>query len=167
MIGDVRDHQAVASFVNEADIVIHLASIAGVSSVVRNPTLTMETILLGAHNVLSSVAAGRRVQRVIIFSTSEVAGRFAYNVTEDATLTGARTTEMRWTDAAAKLASEFQAAAFYSEHRVPTTCLRPFNIYGPGQLGSGSPRIRVSSRSRRGPGDPWGWIAGPRLVLHR
>jgi nucleoside-diphosphate-sugar epimerase len=47
---------------------------------------------------------------------------------------------MRWIYAAAKLASEFYARAYYTERGVRTVCLRPFNIYGPGQLGSGAIR---------------------------
>jgi nucleoside-diphosphate-sugar epimerase len=140
VLGDVRDSEVVANFVRGADVVIHLASIAGVASVMSMPVTTMETILLGAQNVLRAAAGDPRIKRVILFSTSEVAGRFAYNVGEDATLSGARAGEMRWTYAVAKLASEFHAAAFHIERKVPTVCLRPFNIYGPGQLGSGAIR---------------------------
>lgn len=140
ILGDVRDPEIVADFVRDADLVIHLASIAGVTSVMSKPVTTIETILQGAQNVLRAAAGESRIKRVIVFSTSEVAGRFAYNVGEDATLSGARAGEMRWTYAVAKLASEFHAAAFHIEHEVPTVCLRPFNIYGPGQLGSGAVR---------------------------
>jgi nucleoside-diphosphate-sugar epimerase len=138
--GDVRDPDAVAGFVEGSDVVVHLASIAGVAAVTSKPVATMETTLLGAQNVLQAAAGDSRIERVILFSTSEVAGRLAYNVGEDATLTGARTSELRWTYAAAKLASEFQAAAFHAERQVPTVSLRPFNIYGPGQLGVGAIR---------------------------
>lgn len=137
--GDVRDAAAVADLVRGADLVLHLASIAGVSSVQRKPVATVDTTLLGTLNVLRA-AAEHRPERVVIFSTSEVAGRFAYNVQEDATLTGASVEELRWTYAATKLAGEFAAAAYHAEHDVPTVCLRPFNIYGPGQLGSGAVR---------------------------
>jgi UDP-glucose 4-epimerase len=144
LIGDVREPETVAAFVAGADIVIHLASIAGVKSVLRNPVSTMETILLGSHNVLRAVAVTPGVHRVIMFSTSEVAGRFAHNAAEDATMVGVRGGELRWTYAAAKLATEFEADAFHHERGVPTTCLRPFNVYGPGQLGSGAIREFVS-----------------------
>lgn len=137
--GDVRDPKVVEEFVDGADIVIHLASIAGVRSVLSRPVDTADTTLLGTHNVLRAVAS-RSADRVVIFSTSEVAGRFAYNVAEDATLSGASVDELRWTYAATKLAGEFSAAAYHAQHGVPTVCLRPFNIYGPGQLGSGAVR---------------------------
>jgi nucleoside-diphosphate-sugar epimerase len=138
--GDVRDPAAVDELTAGADIVIHLASIAGVRSVLTNPVATMETALIGARNVLDAARRSPELKRVILFSTSEVAGRFAYNVQEDATLAGARVDELRWTYAAAKLASEFSAAAYHFEYATPTVALRPFNIYGPGQLGSGAIR---------------------------
>jgi nucleoside-diphosphate-sugar epimerase len=138
--GDVRDPATVDELVAGADHVIHLASIAGVRSVLTNPVATMETALIGARNVLDAARRSPELKRVILFSTSEVAGRFAYNVQEDATLAGARVDELRWTYAAAKLASEFSAAAYHFEYGTPTVALRPFNIYGPGQLGSGAIR---------------------------
>lgn len=136
---DVRDPAAVERFVDGADVVIHLASIAGVHSVLTRPVDTADTTLLGTQNVLRAVAS-RDVKRVVIFSTSEVAGRFAYNVAEDATMSGASVDELRWTYAATKLAGEFSAAAYHAQFGVPTVSLRPFNIYGPGQLGSGAIR---------------------------
>lgn len=136
---DVRDADAVADFVAGADIVIHLASIAGVHSVLTKPVATVDTTLLGSLNVLRAAAANN-AERVLLFSTSEVAGKFAYNAGEDATMSGTNVDELRWTYAATKLAGEFAAAAYHAEHGLPTVCLRPFNIYGPGQLGSGAIR---------------------------
>ncbi|MCA1587113.1 MAG: NAD-dependent epimerase/dehydratase family protein [Chloroflexi bacterium] len=147
--GDVRDAAAVDAFVAGADVILHLASIAGVTSVKTNPVATVETTMLGTLNVLRA-AAEHRPDRVVVFSTSEVAGRFAYNAKEDATLSGASIEELRWTYAATKLAGEFAAAAFHAEHGVPAISLRPFNIYGPGQLGFGAVRefVRASIAGR-------------------
>jgi nucleoside-diphosphate-sugar epimerase len=138
--GDVRDRAVVDRLVEGCDLVVHLASIAGVRSVLSHPSETMDTSILGARNVLAAAAETEGVERVVMFSTSEVAGRFAYNVQEEATFTGAHSGELRWTYAAAKLASEFYAQAYYAERSVPAVCLRPFNIYGPGQLGVGAIR---------------------------
>lgn len=138
--GDVRDPEAVAQLVDGANVVIHLASLAGVRSTTARPAETMEIVLLGAHNVLQAARPLPDLERVVLFSTSEVAGRFAYKVTEEATFSGAGFGEIRWTYAAAKLASEFYAAATHVQYGVPTVHLRPFNIYGPGQLGSGAVR---------------------------
>jgi UDP-glucose 4-epimerase len=46
--------------------------------------------------------------------------------------------EARWTYAVSKLAEEHLAIAYYQEKWLPTTVLRPFNVYGPGQVGEGA-----------------------------
>jgi UDP-glucose 4-epimerase len=48
--------------------------------------------------------------------------------------------EARWTYAVSKLAEEHLAIAYHSEKWLPTTVLRPFNVYGPGQVGEGALR---------------------------
>ena len=76
--------------------------------------------------------------RVVDFSTSEVFGSFAYNVTEgDATSLGA-VGEARWTYAVSKLATEHLALNYHKQDGLPTASVRPFNIYGPGQVGEGA-----------------------------
>ena len=120
------------------DAVIHLASIAGVDTVLGNPVLTMRVSLLGTMNVLEAALAAGGVKRFIDFSTSEVFGRYAYNVTEwDATTLGA-VGEARWTYAVAKLATEHLAMNYWKQYQLPTVSIRPFNIYGPRQVGEGA-----------------------------
>jgi nucleoside-diphosphate-sugar epimerase len=135
--GDVLDAAAVKSAMEGCDVVIHLASIAGVDTVLGNPVLTMRVSLLGTMNVLEAALAGG-VKRLIDFSTSEVFGRYAYNVTEwDATTLGA-VGEARWTYAVAKLATEHLAMNYWKQYQLPTVSVRPFNIYGPRQVGEGA-----------------------------
>ena len=65
-------------------------------------------------------------------------GRYAYNVTEwDATTLGA-VGEARWTYAVAKLATEHLAMNYRKQYGLPTCSIRPFNIYGPRQVGEGA-----------------------------
>ena len=79
-----------------------------------------------------------RCKRFIDFSTSEVFGRYAYHVTEfDATTLGA-VGEARWTYAVAKLATEHLAMNYRKQYGLPTCSIRPFNIYGPRQVGEGA-----------------------------
>ncbi|MBC7171852.1 MAG: SDR family NAD(P)-dependent oxidoreductase, partial [Polyangiaceae bacterium] len=49
---DVRDLAAVEDAVQGVDYVVHMASIAGVDTVLKNPVLTMEVSLEGTMNVL-------------------------------------------------------------------------------------------------------------------
>ena len=136
--GDVLDGAVVAQAMEGCDAVIHLASIAGVDTVLKNPVLTMRVSLLGTMNVLEAAAAKGGVRRVIDFSTSEVFGRYAYNVTEwDATTLGA-VGEARWTYAVAKLATEHLAMNYWKQYQLPACSIRPFNIYGPRQVGEGA-----------------------------
>jgi nucleoside-diphosphate-sugar epimerase len=137
-IGDVTDGEAVRRAIQGCDAVVHLASIAGVDTVVKNPVLTMRVSLLGTMNVLEAAQAAGTVKRLIDFSTSEVFGRYAYNVTEwDATTLGA-VGEARWTYAVAKLATEHLAMNYWKQYALPTCSVRPFNIYGPRQVGEGA-----------------------------
>jgi len=106
--------------------------------VLGNPVLTMRVSLLGTMNVLEAALARPGMKRVIDFSTSEVFGRYAYNVTEwDATTLGA-VGEARWTYAVAKLATEHLAMNYWKQYKLPTVSIRPFNIYGPRQVGEGA-----------------------------
>jgi nucleoside-diphosphate-sugar epimerase len=136
--GDVLDSEAVRKAMVGANAVIHLASIAGVDTVMRMPVKTMRVSLLGTANVLEAASAQPDMRRFVDFSTSEVFGRFAYNVTEgDVTSLGA-VGEARWTYAVAKLATEHLAMCHFRELGLPAVAVRPFNIYGPRQVGEGA-----------------------------
>ncbi|MCO4761520.1 MAG: NAD-dependent epimerase/dehydratase family protein [Myxococcales bacterium] len=140
--GDVRDKDALLGALAGADHIIHMASIAGVDTVMNNPVLTMQVSMQGTMNVLeiahSLMSAGHKLSRVIDFSTSEVFGRYAFRVTEgDATSLGA-VGEARWTYAVSKLATEHLCHNYYKQYGMPTVSIRPFNIYGPRQVGTGA-----------------------------
>jgi nucleoside-diphosphate-sugar epimerase len=137
-VGDVLDAAAVRAAADGCDTIIHLASIAGVDTVRENPVLTMQVSLRGTMNLLEAAHASGGCRRFIDFSTSEVFGRYAYNVTEwDATTLGA-VGEARWTYAVAKLATEHLAMNYHRQYGLPAVSIRPFNIYGPQQVGAGA-----------------------------
>ncbi len=136
--GDVLDAAAVRAAMRGCHVVIHLAAIAGVDTVLRMPVTTMKVSLLGTINVLEAALQEKQMERVVDFSTSEVFGTYAYNVREgDVTSLGA-VGEARWTYAVSKLATEHLALNYYKEHGLPALSIRPFNIYGPGQVGEGA-----------------------------
>lgn len=138
VVGDVRDAELVARACAGTDYVVHMASIAGVDTVMKNPVTTMEVSLEGTMNVLRGALAAGNVRRVIDFSTSEVFGSYAFRVREaDVTSLGA-VGEARWTYAVSKLATEHLAHNYWKQHGLPTCSIRPFNIYGPGQIGEGA-----------------------------
>ncbi len=136
--GDVMDPVAVRKAMEGIDHVVHLASIAGVDTVMKQPALTMRISLLGTANVLDAALETGCCKRFVDFSTSEVFGRYAYHVTEfDVTTLGA-VGEARWTYAVAKLATEHLAMTYHRQHGFPAVSIRPFNIYGPRQVGEGA-----------------------------
>lgn len=136
--GDVLDEKAVEAAVQEAQIVVHMASIAGVDTVMRRPVLTMKVGLTGTMNVLEAAYRANNVERFVDFSTSEVFGRYAYKVTEGDAANLGVVGEARWTYAVSKLATEHLAMNYYKEYGFPAVSIRPFNIYGPNQVGEGA-----------------------------
>ncbi len=136
--GDVLDAQAVRQAMQGCQAVVHLASIAGVDTVMRSPVRTMEVGLLGTVNLLHAAVELGTMRRFVDVSTSEVFGRFAYKVTEgDITQLGV-VGEARWTYAVAKLATEHLAMCYHKETGLPAVSVRPFNVYGPRQVGEGA-----------------------------
>ncbi|MBC7171980.1 MAG: NAD-dependent epimerase/dehydratase family protein, partial [Polyangiaceae bacterium] len=133
------------------DYVVHMASIAGVDTVLKNPVLTMEVSLEGTMNVLRACREAQGIKRVIDFSTSEVFGSYAFRVREaDVTSLGA-VGEARWTYAVSKLATEHLAHNYWKQYGLPTCSIRPFNIYGPGQVGEGAVHAFVARALRNEP----------------
>jgi nucleoside-diphosphate-sugar epimerase len=135
--GDVLDREHILSAARGCDVVIHLAAIAGVDTVMEMPTLTMKVNLLGTLNTLdAAVAAGAK--RFIDFSTSEVFGSHVYMAEEhNATALGV-VGESRWTYAVSKLAAEHLVSSYHKESGLATVTVRPFNVYGPQQVGVGA-----------------------------
>ncbi|HIN86455.1 MAG TPA: NAD-dependent epimerase/dehydratase family protein [Myxococcales bacterium] len=153
--GDVRCEETVKKAVNDVDIVLHLASIAGVDTVMKNPVLTMEVSLYGTANVLKACMNQSHIERVVDFSTSEVFGRYAYNVGEGDVTTLGAVGEARWTYAVSKLATEHLAYNYHKQHKLPTVSIRPFNIYGPRQVGQGAIHHFIRKA-----------LAGEELIVH-
>lgn len=136
--GDILDFEALCNAMKGADIVVHCAAIAGIDTVIKSPVTTMRVNMVGSANVLEAASHLHRCDRVVCFSTSEVFGQHAFCSSEtDNTVTG-KVGEARWTYAVSKLAEEHLAIAYHQEKWLPTVVVRPFNVYGPGQVGEGA-----------------------------
>jgi len=139
IVGDVLDQDKLsASIPTDTDYIIHCAAIAGVDTVINNPMKTLEVNILGVFNVLKAAIRVKKLKRFIDFSTSEVFGQRAYNVDEFTINPKVTIGEGRWTYAISKLAGEFITHAYHKENDIPTVTVRPFNIYGPNQVGVGA-----------------------------
>ena len=141
--GDVLDYDAVASSMDGTDIVVHCAAIAGIDTVIVKPVNTMRVNMVGSANVLEAAANQDRVDRVVCFSTSEVFGSMAFQSEESSNTVVGQVGEARWTYAVSKLAEEHLAIAYCQERWLPTAVVRPFNVYGPGQVGTGALRTFI------------------------
>lgn len=141
--GDVLDKELLVASMKAVDIVVHAAGIAGIDTVIKDPVKTMTVNMIGTANVLEASLINQVRDRVIDFSTSEIFGSMAYKSSEkDETVAGSAG-EARWTYAVSKLAGEHLSHAYYSQYRLPTVTVRPFNVYGPGQTGEGAMQIFI------------------------
>ena len=143
VVGDILDGDHLSRSMEGSQLVIHAAAIAGIDSTIENPVNTMRVNMLGTSNALEAAKGVVGLERFLDFSTSEVFGSRAYNVNErTSTVTGA-VGEARWTYAVSKLAGEHLANAYFRQYHLPTVTVRPFNIYGPGQVGEGAIHIFI------------------------
>lgn len=139
--GDILDFSNLKSVVGEfkPNIVIHLAAIAGIDTVIKNPVNTMKVNMIGTYNVLEAIKDDiPKIERFIDFSTSEVFGSYAYKVDELSTTNLAPVGEARWTYSVSKLAGEHLTHSYHKEYGLKAVSVRPFNVYGPGQIGEGA-----------------------------
>lgn len=154
--GDVLDAERMHEVARGCTHIVHAAAIAGVDTVLESPVRTMRVNVVGTYNVLEAALATKdTVERVIEFSTSEVFGQHAFNVHEGHVTTIGSVGEARWTYAVSKLAGEHMAHAYHDELGLPTVSVRPFNVYGPGQVGGGAIRAFVEAA-----------LAGGDLTVH-
>ena len=121
-----------------ADIIVHCAAIAGIDTVIKSPVSTLRVNMIGSANVLEAASKLSRCDRVVCFSTSEVFGQHAFCSNENDNTVMGEVGEARWTYAVSKVAEEHLAIAYHKEKWLPTAVVRPFNVYGPGQVGEGA-----------------------------
>lgn len=138
--GDIRDLTAVTSAVVAAqpDRIVHCAAIAGIDTVVKSPTTTLEVNMVGTANIFHAARKLGSLKRMLSFSTSEIFGSQAFQTTELSSAVIGAVGEARWTYAVSKLAGEHMALAHFHEFKMPAVVVRPFNVYGPGQVGEGA-----------------------------
>jgi UDP-glucose 4-epimerase len=144
--GDVLDLPGLTEAAEGATHIVHAAGIAGVDTVLASPVRTMRVNMIGTYYALEAALATKdTVERMVEFSTSEVFGQHAFNVGEGQVTTIGSVGEARWTYAVSKLAGEHMSHAYHAEFGLPTVSVRPFNIFGPGQIGGGAIRAFIEA----------------------
>lgn len=137
--GDILDYETLKKSIPlNTNYIIHLAAITGIDTVIKDPTKTLETNIIGTYNLLKAVLEKGiidNIERFVNFSTSEVFGVFAFNVDEEQPTNLQPVGEARWTYAVSKVAGEHLVHGYYKVYKLKAVTIRPFNIYGPGQVG--------------------------------
>lgn len=135
--GDVRNQNELRDAIGDASLVFHLAAIAGVSKYFKIPADVMEINVLGTFNILEVIKENKNIKAFFDFSTSEIYGSNCFNAREDGDVKMENIFSKRWTYATSKIASEKFGMAYHWQYGVPFIGIRPFNVYGPGQVGEG------------------------------
>lgn len=143
--GDILDKDLLQASMKGADIVIHAAAVVGVDEVNSDQLNTMKVNVIGTDNVLEAAVANEVKDRVIVFSTSEIFGSMAFHVSEHDPVMSGPPGEPRWGYGISKIAGEHLANAYFKRFGLPTVCVRPFNIYGPGQTMKGAMKMFVTN----------------------
>ncbi len=140
--GDVLDYNLLKmSIPQDTDVIIHMAAIAGIDTVIKNPMRTMEVNIIGTYNILRAVTELMimgKIRRFVNFSTSEVFGINAFRVDEKSSVNLQPVGEARWTYSVSKLAGEHMVCSYQKQLGLRAVNVRPFNIYGPMQIGEGA-----------------------------
>jgi dTDP-glucose 4,6-dehydratase len=140
--GDILNYDFLkASIPIDTDIVLHMAAVAGIDTVIQNPVRTMEVNAIGTYHLLKALKELQlipNIERLINFSTSEVFGINAFRVDEKYSTNLQPVGEARWTYSVSKLAGEHLTHSYHKHFGLRALTIRPFNIYGPGQVGEGA-----------------------------
>jgi UDP-glucose 4-epimerase len=133
-LGTILDYSFLESLIQQTDRVFHLAAVVGVKKIIQLPVETIETNILGSHNVLA--LAARHHKPCVVASTSEVYGKSAkHPFTEDDDVVYGPTTKRRWSYACSKAIDEFLALAYHNAQDLQVVIARLFNAAGPRQTG--------------------------------
>lgn len=147
--GDVRRPEDWLAALEPPSAVVHCAALAGVSTYYRDPASVLDVNGLGTARLLDALASRWPPVLVVGLSSSEVYGRDAGGVSEDGPTPVGPVSDPRWVYAASKVFAEHLLLARARRDGFAAVSLRPFNVYGPGQVGEGAVRI-FAERALRG-----------------
>jgi nucleoside-diphosphate-sugar epimerase len=135
--GDILDFGALTQAMQGSDVVMHLAAIAGVSNYYNFPAKTLKVNLIGTYNVVEAMVQ-LGIKSMFDMSTSETFGVEAVEVDENSYHSIGPAHDKRWCYAASKIGGEQLIFRYAEQYNWNATIIRPFNIYGPRQVGEGA-----------------------------
>ncbi len=125
--GDIRDFWTVTEAVKGVDYVLHQAALASVPRSVENPQTSNAVNIDGTLNMLEACKRAG-VKKFVMASSSSV-----YGESEELPKHEGLPTSPLSPYAVNKLTDEHYCKVYWELYRMPTACLRYFNIFGPYQ----------------------------------
>ena len=125
--GSITDLPLLQKVFTGADYVFHEAAVVSVPGSIADPVLAHETNLTGTLKVLLA-ARDAGVKKLVFASSSAVYGDTPESYKKEDALPKPQSPY-----AVNKLAGEYYCQVFNEIYKLPTACLRYFNVYGPRQ----------------------------------
>ncbi|MEV6404128.1 NAD-dependent epimerase/dehydratase family protein [Streptomyces bobili] len=136
-VGDINDEPLVRRMVADADYVVHAAAHSSVHGCTTDPHKAVRSNLTGTDTVLRAVATAPHVRRFILLSTAQVYGHGAPH-SPSSGQAGYFTEDQPPNPlniyANSKLWAEGHTRQILDLAERDYTILRPFSVYGPGQV---------------------------------
>ncbi len=129
---DIKDQDGLADvFKQHFDRVYHLAASINVQDSIDVPRTTFNNDVVGTFNVLENCR--RQGTKFLFMSTCMIYEKSI----DDTGISELHPVKPASPYAASKLSGEALTLSYYHAYGLPTTVVRPFNTYGPGQKSSG------------------------------
>ncbi len=128
--GSILNKRVVERAMKDVDIVVHFAAESHVDRSIKNPTLFLETNVLGTQVLLES-ALRNKIKRFHHISTDEVYGALEFNTGEK--FSEETSYRPRSPYAASKAASDHLVQSYAHTFGLPTTITNCSNNFGPFQ----------------------------------
>lgn len=129
--GDIRNFNELKNQLEPGDTVFHLAAFTSVPKSFEDPLAAHEINILGTYNVFEA-AREKKVKMIIFSSSAAVYGSQEGLMKEEASVHPESPYALH------KVIGEQLGQLYATSFNVPTTCLRYFNVYGPGNNEEGS-----------------------------
>jgi nucleoside-diphosphate-sugar epimerase len=133
------DYEEISELTSGFDVLINCAAIAGVSKYHMIPATTARTNILSVINCLD-IALYNNIRQIITISSSEACG-YNSDTREDSIPIFDSYTNSRLTYCVSKYFGDILSYSYYKQYGLNTLSIRPFGIYGPGQIGEGAIQI--------------------------
>ncbi|MFJ2629242.1 NAD-dependent epimerase/dehydratase family protein [Streptomyces sp. NPDC087532] len=136
-VGDIGNEPLVRRLVADADYVVHAAAHSSVHGCTTDPQTAVRSNLAGTDIVVRAVAGARNVRRFVLLSTAQVYGHGVPHTprTEHAgVFTEDQPLDPLNIYANSKLWAEGHTRQLLGMAERDFTVLRPFSVYGPGQV---------------------------------